>query len=44
MIKIEVDATGELWHENSERDFAGESQIDLNAIKLEPNLGESSHF
>lgn len=40
MIKIEIDTTG-LWHENTERDFIEESQIDVNAIKLEPNLGKS---
>lgn len=43
MIKIEVDTTG-LWHENTERDYIEESQIDVNAIKIEPNSGESSHF
>lgn len=43
MIKIEIDTTG-LWHENIERDFIEESQIDVNSIKLEPNLGKSHQF
>lgn len=38
MIKIEIDTTG-LWHENTERDFIDDPQYDINAIKLEPNLG-----
>ena len=43
MIKIEIDTT-EQWHENSDRDFAGESHIDENTIKFEPNIGKIIAF